>query len=165
CYQYNSITNNHNVLMKMNVLFPTYAPRFDYFRMGIKNDIIYIEATNIDYTNSFNTNYNKQEGTTIIPDISSDIDLIAEEIESSTPQAVIRQCNLIPKLSNHEDNICLVTKEEPVPSIKHTQNKKGKETFKPNIEENMKNECNLEEEKKLSDEEERESSDEDKSLE
>ncbi|CAG8612100.1 10587_t:CDS:2, partial [Racocetra fulgida] len=126
---------------------------------------ISVQATDIDYTNSFNTNYNKQEGTTTIPDVSSDIDLIAEEIESSTPWAIKRQRNLTPKPPNQEDYIYLITKEEQVTSIEHTQNKKGKETFKPNIESNIKNECNLEDEKKLSDEEERESSDEDKSLE
>src|SRR5260363_283358 len=75
-YQYNLITNSHNFLMKMNIIFSTHTPRFNYFYTGIKvghtllvssffkcikNETIYVEITDIDCINTFNTNYNKQE--------------------------------------------------------------------------------------------------------
>lgn len=172
CYQYNSITNSRNVLMKMNIIFPTHAPRFNYFHTGIKvgrtllvssffkcikNEIIYIDVTDIDYINTFNTNYNKQEGSSTNSNISSDIDLIAEEIESTASRTPKRQRNPTPKSPTQDEDLSFITKEDPTSSTKHPQNRKGKETFKPNIEDiedNIEKEGNLEEEKDPSDEEE-----------
>ncbi|RIB19900.1 hypothetical protein C2G38_2035700 [Gigaspora rosea] len=155
------------------MIFPTHAPRFNYFHTGIKvgrtllvsdffkcikNEIIYVEVTDIDYINTLNTNYNKQEVSSTTSNINSDIDLIAEEIESTTSRAPKRQRNSTPKSPNQDNDFSFITKEDPTSSIKHPQNKKGKETFKPNIEDiddNIEQECKLEgEEKNPSNEEE-----------
>ncbi|CAG8790395.1 297_t:CDS:1 [Dentiscutata erythropus] len=160
CYQYNSITGSRNVLMKMTIIFPTNAPRFNYFRTGInvnrillvsgflqciKNDIIYIEATDIDFINTLGTDHSKQGGFSSNSNISSDIDLIAEEIESTTSRASKRFRNLTSKSSKQDDDLTFAMKEEPVSDTEPTQNKRGKETFKPNIKGNMEKEKNFEE--------------------
>ncbi|CAG8724417.1 25511_t:CDS:2, partial [Gigaspora rosea] len=57
------------------------------------------------------------------------------------------QRNSTPKSPNQDNDFSFITKEDPTSSIKHPQNKKGKETFKPNIEDiddNIEQECKLE---------------------
>ncbi|CAG8480022.1 12438_t:CDS:1, partial [Racocetra fulgida] len=91
-------------------------------------------ATDIDYMNTLNTDYNKQGGVSTISDISSDIDLIAEEIESTTSRAPKRYRNLTSKNSNKDDDPNFITKEKPVSDTEHTQNKKEKEKESSDIE-------------------------------
>ncbi|CAG8659373.1 3473_t:CDS:1, partial [Cetraspora pellucida] len=69
-------------------------------------------TTNIDYINTSNIHYNKQESSSTISDINSDIDMIAKEIKSTTPCALKRQHKPMTKSSN-QDTEPGFTKENP----------------------------------------------------
>ncbi|CAG8605147.1 11229_t:CDS:2 [Gigaspora margarita] len=102
----------------------------------IKNETIYVEVTDIDCINTFNTNYNKQEVALITSNISSDIDLITKEIKSTISQAPKKQCNPIPKSSNQDEDLRFITKKDPI--SKKESNLEGEEKD-PNNEEELDN--------------------------
>ncbi|CAG8461889.1 21802_t:CDS:2 [Dentiscutata erythropus] len=106
CYQYNAHTTSRSVYMKMRIFFPTNAPRFSYIRANnsikpnrtfiisgfvrrITSDFTILEVMDIDFMpTNLNTVQNVQPSTSAnVSEHRSDIDTIAEDIDSNISQA------------------------------------------------------------------------------
>ncbi|CAG8553919.1 14423_t:CDS:1, partial [Racocetra fulgida] len=134
CYQYNSSTNSRNVHMKLRIFYPTNAPRFSYLRVNhsvkigrtfivsgfvrrITPDFIIVELTDLDFiSTNANTIKNVQvSASSVASNNRSDIDLIAEDVNSTTSRAPKRSCVITSRSSKQSTSSSSVTNNSTTP--------------------------------------------------
>ncbi|CAG8788342.1 19044_t:CDS:2, partial [Gigaspora margarita] len=106
CYQYNSHTNSKKAHMKLRAFYPTNVPRFACLRTN----------NNIRMGRTFIISEHANSSSSDASNNCSDIDLIIEDVDLSTPQLSKRPCRITSKYSNKSTNLSPVN-IEPATSI------------------------------------------------
>ncbi|CAG8772024.1 11387_t:CDS:1, partial [Racocetra fulgida] len=136
CYQYNSNTNSRNVHMKLRIFYPTNALRYSYLRFNnsiktgktfivsgfirhITPDFTIIELTDFDFiSTNANTIQNVQvSASSVASDNRSDIDLIAEDVESATSKPPKRSRIITSRSSKQSTSSSSVTNKSATPFL------------------------------------------------
>ncbi|CAG8725200.1 28354_t:CDS:1, partial [Dentiscutata erythropus] len=123
---YNSFTT-HEVRMEIIISYPARATRFEHLYDRIKigrsfvvagfikfenPNIITIEATDIDYLSSFNTNYDVAENPSITSTTRTEINQIADEFRSTNAQLTKKRRKLMPTATSYSTSLTSTTPSE-----------------------------------------------------
>jgi len=145
--QYNSVTNSKNVLMKLRVFYPTNAPRFSFLRPNsiktnktyivsgfirrVTTDFTIIELTDIDFisTNVSSVQYVQESTSSNTSNNRSFIDLIAEDVDSTTSQQSKRTRIITSRSSKQSTVPPPIVNEPETPILTPTPVNIGPETF------------------------------------
>ncbi|CAG8647135.1 380_t:CDS:2 [Cetraspora pellucida] len=133
-YQYNSNMNSRNVHMKLRIFYPTNALRFSYLHVNhsikigrmfivsgfvkrITSDFIIVKLTDLDFiSTNANTIQDVQVSTSsIASDNQSDIDLITEDVNSTTSQVLKRSHVIMSRSSKQSTSSSSVTSNSTTP--------------------------------------------------